>query len=96
MDFNRDHVGTRQVWIAEAMGCDVRGLDTKTASALGRKAVKDLVTDLELPSRLRDVGVEVDDFPAIAKDALEDLVVATNPRPVGSVEDVIEVLHGAW
>jgi maleylacetate reductase len=96
MDFNRDHVGTRQVWIAEAMGCDVHGLDTKTASALGRKAVKDLVTDLELPSRLRDVGVEVDDFPAIAKDALEDLVVATNPRPVGSVEDVIEVLHGAW
>ncbi|MFT4563627.1 MAG: maleylacetate reductase [Gammaproteobacteria bacterium] len=96
MEFNRDYVGNRQVWIAEAMGCDVRGLDTATASALSSDAVRTLVSDLELPSRLRDVGVDVDDFAAIAKDALEDLVVATNPRPVGSLEDVIEVLHHAW
>ena len=46
--------------------------------------------------RLRDVGVTQEDFPAIAKDALEDLVVATNPRPVTSVEDVINLLHTAW
>ena len=47
-------------------------------------------------SRLRDVGVSREDFAAIAHDALEDLVVATNPRPVTSVEDVIEVLEAAW
>jgi maleylacetate reductase len=96
MDFNREHVGNRQAWIAEAMGCDVAGLDKETAAALGRSAVQTLITDLELPTRLRDVGVAEDDFPAIARDALEDLVVATNPRPVGSVEEVIEVLHNAW
>ncbi|MFP6681680.1 MAG: hypothetical protein VCB07_05720 [Gammaproteobacteria bacterium] len=44
---------------------------------------------------MRDVGVKESDFPEIAKDALEDLVVATNPRPV-SMEDVIEVLTAAW
>lgn len=96
MDFNREHVGTRQVWIAQAMGCDVAGLDSETAASHGRLAVQTLINDLELPTRLRDVGVTQEDFPAIARDALEDLVVATNPRPVGSVEDVIEVLHNAW
>ena len=96
MAFNREHVGTRQVWIAEAMGCDIAGLDPSQAAALGRTAVQDLIADLELPTRLRDVGVAQDDFAAIAKDALEDLVVATNPRPVSSVEDVINVLHNAW
>jgi len=96
MAFNREYVGRRQVWIAEAMGCDIRGLDDEAASAAGCDAVRALIADLELPNRLRDVGVTVDDFPAIAKDALDDLVVATNPRPVGSVEDVIDVLHAAW
>ena len=96
MEFNAKHVGTRQIWIAEIMGCDVRDLDPSAASAAGRDAVRALVGDLELPHRLRDVGVSEDDFPAIAKDALEDLIVATNPRPVGSVEDVIDVLASAW
>ena len=96
MEFNSDHVGTRHGWIAELMGCDVRGLDAASVAAAGRDAVRQLVTDLELPHRLRDVGVTKKDFPALAKDALDDMIVATNPRPIASVEDVIEVLHRAW
>ena len=95
MEFNREHVGNRQSWIAEIMNCDIRNLDEHAAAAAGRDAVRTLVSDLELPHRLRDVGVKESDFPGIAKDALEDLIVATNPRPV-SMEDVIEVLQTAW
>ena len=95
MEFNREHVGNRQSWIAEIMGCDIRNLDEHAAAVAGRDAVRTLVSDLELPRRLRDVGVKESDFPEIAKDALEDLIVATNPRPV-SMEDVIEVLQTAW
>ena len=95
MEFNREHVGNRQSWIAEIMGCDIRNLDEHAAAVAGRDAVRTLVSDLELPRRLRDVGVKKSDFPEIAKDALEDLIVATNPRPV-SMEDVIEVLQTAW
>ena len=96
MTYNKDHVGGRQAWIAEILGRDITGLATEQASELARESVKTLVADLGLPSRLRDVGVEPEDFPAIAKDAMEDLVVASNPRPVGSVEDVIELLHSAY
>ncbi len=96
MNYNKDHVGGRQAWIAEILGHDIAGLPTEQASELAREGVKTLVADLGLPSRLRDVGVEPEHFPAIAKDAMEDLVVASNPRPVGSVEDVIELLHSAY
>lgn len=96
MTFNTKHVGSRQAWIAEIMGKDIAALDANGAAAAGIDAVRQLVIDLELPNRLRDVGVEQDDFPAIAKDALEDMIVATNPRPVDGVEDVIALLHDAW
>ena len=96
MEFNREHTVLRQAWIAEIMGCDVSVLSPEDAAVAGREAIRQLITDLGLPDRLRDVGVSQDDFPAIAKDALEDLVVATNPRPVESVEDVINLLHSAW
>ncbi len=96
MAYNQDHVGDRQAWIAELMDRDVHGADGKEAAAAGRDAVAQLVRDLGLPSRLREVGVGREDFAAIAHDAMQDLVVATNPRPVTSVEDVIELLEAAY
>lgn len=96
MTWNKDHVGDRQTWIAELMGVDTTGMSPETANAAGRDAVLGLVKDLALPYRLRDVGVTESAFPAIAADALQDLIVATNPRPVTSVDDVIEVLQKAY
>lgn len=96
MEFNQGHVGDRQVWIAEAMGVDVSTMSVEDASAAGREAILKLVKELEQPHRLRDVGVEPSDFPAIAKDALEDLIVATNPRPVSSPDEVVELLQSAY
>ena len=96
MAFNREHVGDRQVWIAEAMGVDVGAMSVEEASEAAREAILVLVRDLEQPHRLRDVGVEPADFPAIAKDALEDIIVATNPRPVSSTDEVVELLQTAY
>lgn len=96
MSFNRDRVGARQAWIAELLGAEVAGRSLDEAARAAPEAVRRLVRELGLPQRLRDVGVEPADFSAIAKDALEDMIVATNPRPVTSVEEVIEVLHSAY
>ena len=52
--------------------------------------------DLGLPWRLRDVGVTEEDFGGIAKDAMEDLIVASNPRKVESNDQVIDLLRTAW
>lgn len=96
MDFNAEHVGDRQAWIAEILGREVDPGGTELAAATGRGAIRELVADLGLPRRLRDVGVTRNDFPALARDAMEDMIVATNPRPVDGIEDVIAVLESAW
>ena len=95
MEFNRDHVGDRQRWIAEAMGVDTRDLSRVEASKAAAEAVRRLVADLGLASRLSEVGVGRDDFAGIARDALEDIIVSANPRPVTSVDEVIALLERA-
>ncbi len=96
MAYNAGHIGARQAQIAELMGRNIKGLSEAAAAAEGRAAVAQLVTDLELPARLRDVGVTPGDFTAIAQDAMEDLVVATNPRPVGSASEIVALLESAY
>ena len=95
MEFNRDHVGDRQRWIAEALGVDTAGMSREAAGAAAAQAVRQLVADLGLASRLSEVGVGRDDFAGIARDALEDIIVAANPRPVTSPDEVIALLERA-
>ena len=75
----------------------------QAATALGRtdgtavvERIAALIVELDLPRRLRDVGVERDSFPAVADLVLADGALATNPRPVSGPADVIEVLESAW
>lgn len=74
----------------------------KVAHALGRSgveaadAVAELIADLGLPPRLREVGVKREHFDAIAAGALTNLFVRQNPRPVQRREDVLEILEAAY
>ncbi len=56
-------------------------------------AVTDLLQDIALPTRLRDVGVTEDLIPALAKAAITDLNWWTNPRTVS--EEVMAALYEA-
>jgi maleylacetate reductase len=86
MAWNRPTNAARQRLISEAFGT---GDDAAPALAA-------LVRGLGLPTRLRDVGVSRDDFPAIAAKALKDFAIRGNPRPVTTPEQVIEILDLAW
>lgn len=75
------------------------GVGETTISSLGpgeaaARAVERLVTDLGLPSRLHEVGVQRSDFPSLAHAVLGDLVVAGSPRPV-THEQVVDILESA-
>lgn len=59
-------------------------------------AVAELIKDLGLPARLRDVGIEQAQLPAIAEEAAKHPVVLSNPRPISSAADVMEILRAAW
>jgi alcohol dehydrogenase class IV len=97
MAFNRQETLAQQAWVAEAMGVDIGAMsEAEAASAAADEVLKLVRDDLGLPWRLRDVGVSEADFDGIASDALEDLIVASNPRKVESKDQVIELLKTAW
>ena len=57
------------------------------------QAVKALATSLGLPTTLAAVGVGPDQFEAIAEHTLHDRGVRSNPRPITSAADVVEILR---
>ena len=97
MAFNRAVTMAQQAWDAEAMGVDITGMSEEDAAIAASQEVLKLVRDdLDLPWRLRDVGVNENDFDGIARDALEDLIVASNPRKIESKDQVINLLKTSW
>jgi alcohol dehydrogenase class IV len=86
-------------WNADAAG----GPLADAAPAIGAPSVDGLVARIEkltdelgLPRRLRDVDVAREALPAVAGHALADGASRTNPRPVRSPDDILEVLEAAW
>ena len=55
-----------------------------------------LVRDLDLPHRLRDVGISREDLPDIAEKVIVSPNIIYNPRPVTDPEEVLAVLERAW
>ncbi len=97
MTFNRAETLAQQAWVAEAMGVNISAMsETEAATAAADEVLKLVRDDLGLPWRLRDVGVGEEDFDGIASDALEDLIVASNPRKIDSKDQVIDLLKTAW
>lgn len=86
----------QQKVIAESLGAEIGGLSDYEAASRASEEIETFIRELELPQRLRDVGVSKEDFDPIAKDAMEDLVVASSPQPVENKETIIELLEKAW
>jgi maleylacetate reductase len=77
----------RQRALSAAMGAPER-----TASDL----VKALVRSLDLPTSLREVGIERKELEKIAQRAVGHGPAKKNPRPVRDAEDAMEILELAW
>jgi len=80
---------------AVRLGFVQRGTAPERAAERVVQAVEELIAKLNLPSRLRDVGVPQHTLPGIAEHVTHDFVVATNPRRIEKPDDVREVLQAA-
>ena len=87
LDYNLEVNRSRQNVLAEAMGEPNRPL---------ADSVKDLVSSLSLPTRLRDAGVKKDLLTTIAEESMLDHWIATNPRPISGASTIFELLEKAW
>lgn len=93
LDYNLEFTRERQQLINEIFASEM-GIPTPSGSA--GPIVKEFIRRLGLPTSLREVGVAKEDFPALAHDAIRDLIVVSNPRPITGEDDVIAVLTAAY
>jgi maleylacetate reductase len=84
--YNRSANAVRQLWVAEALGHP--GKDAADVVAM-------FIAGLGMPTRLAEVGIGHEQFREIALHAMHDRWLHTNPVPIRSPEQVLQILEAA-
>jgi alcohol dehydrogenase class IV len=87
MRYNEAATAEKQRLIADAMG---------RPGVPAADVVAALITALGQPTTLRAVGVQREQLPKIAEAAMQNIWVRTNPQPIRSPDDVMQLLKAAW
>jgi maleylacetate reductase len=94
--FNADVTASQLLPVAEAMGVPVRRIDpTIVVEAMVQK-IFHLISQMNLPQRLRDAGVADLDLPRLAQIAFENRTVRNNPKPITDPVQLKTLLREAW
>jgi len=82
--------------ISSALGLYTEDLSDREAAEEGIQAIEQLMTDLNLPLRLRDFNVPREAIPGMAQGVLKVArLLANNPRRI-TLEDAERIYWGAW
>ena len=58
--------------------------------------ITDLVQHLGLSGKLRDSGIAYSQLDMIAEASIHGPLLTLNPRPIDSIDDVLQLLRQAW
>ena len=94
--FNLDATAPQLAPAAGAMGISLTGRSAEMAVEEAAQRIYNLVGSMNLPQRLRDVGVPEADLPQLAQLAFQSRTVQSNPKPITSAAQIEEVLRAAW
>lgn len=81
--------------LAMFMGEQIEGLSKRDAADRAIHAIKKLSQDVNIPSSLKEMNVKREDFPLMAKLALEDGNAISNPIQ-GKEADIIRIFESAY
>ncbi|MFM8319847.1 MAG: iron-containing alcohol dehydrogenase family protein [Chloroflexota bacterium] len=95
MRFNMLVRQERLVEIAHAFNQQVDNLPPREAALRSIDAVRLLIEEIGLPTRLSQVGVREIDFVDMARQVLEDPTLQNNPR-TAAAEDIVRVFQGSF
>jgi alcohol dehydrogenase class IV len=91
ISFNFNAVPEKFNLIAEAMGLDLRGMSTNEKKKAFLSYINNLRRNVGIDKTLSKMGVNVSDINNLAKNAINDACMYTNPRP--ATERDIEVIY---
>jgi len=94
--FNADVTAPLLIPAAEAMGITVTGVSQNEVVEELANEISALIRRMNLPQRLRDVGVHEADLPDLARIAFQNRTVQNNPRPVTDASELEQLLQAAW
>lgn len=94
--FNRDFNLAGQARLASIMGVMNGDMDDRRGADAAAAAVAETYRQLEMPSRLREVGVPEDGVKQIAVDSMTDFGITRNVRPVKDAAELDELLKQIW
>ncbi len=96
MRFNLAATAPQLAQAAEAMGIPVSGRGPDESAASAAERIADWIEQMRLPRRLREIGVEEERLPELARMAFASRTVHNNPRPVTDVAQLEALLREAW
>ncbi|HEU5349531.1 MAG TPA: iron-containing alcohol dehydrogenase [Ktedonobacterales bacterium] len=96
MRFNLQAVAPQLAEAAAAMGVATLGQSVEAMAEAATRQVADWVTEMRLPARLRDLGIQEHQVPELARMAFASRTVHNNPRPISSVAEIETLLRKAW
>jgi len=95
MEFNSRVEEEKMIRIAQAFGVDVASISRKEAALAAADAVLALLKEINLPTKLSQIGIEEKNLTGIAEEALKiDRLMRNNPR-VPTVKSLEEMLRKA-
>ncbi len=86
---------TKYARIAAALGEDIEGLSKVEAARKAVEAVKRLLSDIENPQSLGEIGLDRNLIPTLAEDAFADGNIGRNPRKT-TKEELAGLYQEAW
>ena len=96
MEYNIPACAERLAIVAALLGERVDGLSDREAAELAVNAVQRMKDEIEIPMRLRDVGIEEEELPALAEATLGiTRLIRSNPRALDT-EALMSILERAW
>jgi alcohol dehydrogenase len=95
MEFNADVATARLADVAGAMGLRTGLMTLPEAADAAIQTVRAFAGKAGLPTTLREIGVDCSQFDHVARGALHDAYIVTNPRPVGEA-DARAICQAAW
>jgi len=95
MEFNAPVATERLADVAAAMGVHTGLMSKCEAADAAIQTVRALAGKASLPASLREIGVRIPQLGEVARNALDDAYIVTNPRPVLE-EDARAICLAAW
>lgn len=90
VEFNVPANPVKYARVAEALGGKNSAADSGANSVT--QALNNLLSELELPNRLSQLGVDLNLYPVLARNIMLDICLVTNPREL-HMRDIIEILR---